>query len=99
MNDIPYSNRELDQKFDQLTDAMAEMKEDIMQVLERIEAQTTKTNGRVSKLEGWRAWITGGLAVSGIIILPLATYVLYEVANLHDTVQAAVQTALIPYSK
>ena len=40
MTDKPYSNRELDVKF-----------QTIIEKLEEIHAQTTKTNGRVTKLE------------------------------------------------
>lgn len=40
MTDTPYQNREIDEKFT-----------DIKDTLLRIEAQTTKTNGRVNKLE------------------------------------------------
>lgn len=40
MTDTPYANREIDEKFT-----------DIKDTLLRIEAQTTKTNGRVNKLE------------------------------------------------
>lgn len=53
-----YTNREIDSHF-----------KEIKETLSRIETQTIKTNGRVSKLEGWRAYVTGALAVSGIIIL------------------------------
>ena len=40
MNDAPYANRELDEKFTDIRDALA-----------RIEGQTSKTNGRVTRLE------------------------------------------------
>jgi hypothetical protein len=40
MAEDDYSNRELDGKFDHISGALA-----------RIEAQTTKTNGRVTRLE------------------------------------------------
>ena len=40
MNDSPYSKREIDEKWN-----------DIANALSRIEIQTTTTNGRVSKLE------------------------------------------------
>jgi len=38
-----------------------------LQILE----QTKKTNGRVSKLEVWRGFITGGMAIISILILPI----------------------------
>lgn len=45
--DQPYSKRELDFRFDELFKRMD--KQDVL--LERIETQTTKTNGRVNLLE------------------------------------------------
>lgn len=60
MPEIDYTNRELDSKFNL-----------IMEILHRIEKQTTKTNGRVSKLEMWKegfmAKITGIVATVGIL--------------------------------
>ena len=40
MDDSPYSNREIDEKWDNIANALS-----------RIEIQTTTTNGRVTKLE------------------------------------------------
>lgn len=61
MLEIQYSNRELDAHF-----------KEIKATLERIEAQTTRTNGRVSSLEMWRSYVVGGLAIISAIILPIA---------------------------
>lgn len=47
MDNQPYSKREQDNFFSQITNNLAEQKE----ILERIEQQTTTTNGRVNKLE------------------------------------------------
>lgn len=51
---------------------------DIKDSLHRIEAQTLKTNGRVTGLENkqtnlavWRGMITGGLIVTNVVLLPL----------------------------
>lgn len=55
-----YTNRELDDKFN-----------GIHEKLDLILAQTTKTNGRVSSLEVWRGFITGGLAIIALLILPI----------------------------
>ena len=55
-----YSKREIDTFMQEIRDQ-----------LNRIEAQTTKTNGRVSKLENWRGFITGGLAILSAIMLPI----------------------------
>lgn len=44
---------------------------DIQSDVKEIKAQTTKTNGRVSTLENWQAYIKGALAVIGILLLPI----------------------------
>lgn len=63
MTEQPYTNREIAEKF-----------EDILKYLTRIEGQTVKTNGRVSKLEIWQGFIKGGLAIIVIIGIPLIIY-------------------------
>lgn len=60
MTDKPYLNREIDEKF-----------KDIMDGLGRIERQTTKTNGRVDKLEGWRDRILGFCTCITVLLLPI----------------------------
>jgi hypothetical protein len=47
-----YSDREIDTMF-----------KDIKEQLDRIEQQTTRTNGRVRVLETWRSITVGGIAV------------------------------------
>lgn len=39
--------------------------------LARIEAQTSKTNGRVTSLETWKNRVIGGLIVTNIIVVPI----------------------------
>lgn len=36
-----------------------------------IKDQVIKTNGRVSSLENWKAFILGGLAILAIILVPM----------------------------
>lgn len=60
MTDLPYLNRELDEKFS-----------DIQASLGRIETQTTKTNGRVNNLETWQSYVLGFCACITILLLPI----------------------------
>ena len=32
-------------------------------IVERVENQLSKLNGRISSLESWRSWMTGGMAL------------------------------------
>ena len=63
--ELDYSKREVD-----------EFMRDIKETLERIEAQTMKTNGRVSALEIWQGFMKGGLAIIMVFILPIIFFLL-----------------------
>lgn len=78
-----YSNREIDRMFLEIQDALA-----------RIEGQTTKTNGRVSKLELWQSLVIGGLSVITIIVLPLLGYLFSQIIHVsarQDQMAAIIQ--------
>lgn len=47
--------------------------EDPEGLIKRINAQVQKTNGRVTKLEGWKIWVLGGCAFASVM-LPLFSY-------------------------
>lgn len=72
MPDIDYTNREVDEKFKTLHEK-----------LDLILYQTTRTNGRVSKLENWRWFITGGLGIVTFIVIPMVVYIFnYQVNHI-----------------
>lgn len=66
-----YSKRELDHYFTDIKQTL--VSQNI--ILERIEQQTTKTNGRVSKLEFWRGVIIWGFGVLLTITLFILNYI------------------------
>ena len=38
-------------------------------IVERVESQLLKLNSRTSSLEGWRNWMTGGMALLAMVII------------------------------
>ena len=52
-------------------DIVDERLKSVSEVLHRIEIQTIATNGRVRKLEAWRSFITGGLAILSLLVIPM----------------------------
>lgn len=87
MNDIPYSNREIEEKWNEITAS-----------LDRIERQTTAINGRVSKNEQWRYIMMGGITVLTTIVVPLLGWALYVLANIQVQVYKSVDQALSTYN-
>lgn len=51
-----------------LKDVIDERLRTVAESLNRIETQTTKTNGRVRSLEVWRGFLTGGLAIMAVFL-------------------------------
>lgn len=87
MNEEPYKNREIDEKF-----------VDIRETLGRIEIQTKMTNGRVTALEKWRYVIMGAVAVLVSIVVPILAWALWVLVNIQGQVHQAVDDALSAYN-
>jgi len=76
MSEQEYSNRELDAKFGNLLEHMKGFERTVTDSLGRIETQTIKTNGRVTSLEKWRAYVLGFCACITILFIPLLYFVI-----------------------
>ena len=83
MKEEQYNNRELDGRFGEL-----------MKILDRIEQQTIKTNGRVSMLEQWKFIGMGATGILSLIVMPILAWALFTLANLEGIVHDAVDNTL-----
>lgn len=70
MAETRFNNREIKLMFQEQNGKIADIHTDVKEVLE----QTKKTNGRVGRLEQWKGFITGGLAVITVLIVPILIY-------------------------
>lgn len=78
-----YSNREIDSMIKTLTTFVEEKFTDQNIVLGIIKDGVEKQNGRVRKLEKWQSFIMGGLAIIGIVIMPI---IFLSLSKLFDTI-------------
>jgi hypothetical protein len=54
--------------------------------LKTILEQTTKTNGRVNKLENWKMYLSGGIALFCVIVLPFIFFTVKDAFNTRDLI-------------
>ena len=84
--DAPYLNREIDEKWKDITDSLS-----------RIEAQTTKTNGRVTALEMWKNVEVGAISILTFLVVPVLIWALSILVNMDARIQQSVDRALSAY--
>jgi hypothetical protein len=65
--------------------------EDKQGLINRIDAQVQRTNGRVTKLENWKTWTLGGIAFVSVV-LPLLAY--FYVVSEEYKMDLKIKTAL-----
>lgn len=82
-SDAPFTNREL-----------REQARDLQDSINRVEAQTKMHNGRMSKMEEWKAYTTGGMAMLTLIALPILGWLVYSVLTLPKSIDEAVDKSV-----
>ena len=81
-----YSMRELDLIIQGIKEHIDSKNSAQDEKLDKILRQTVKTNGRVSKLEGWRSLLAGAWIVVSAFVIPLLLYVaLIEKSHIEKT--------------
>lgn len=86
MPDEPFKNREI-----------LEMFSDVKKDLKEIKVQTTMHNGRMTKVERWQAYMSGGMTVLTVIVVPILGWALWVLSNIQGQVHSAVDEALSAY--
>ena len=76
-----YSKREIDMIKENLKEEMLTSHKNIQEKLDLILSQTTKTNGRVNKLENWQSYLVGAWVVVSIFVIPTIIYVYTQDKN------------------
>lgn len=86
-----YKNREIDEKHLAVMNAIGVVKGIALETKD----QATKTNGRVNKLEKWRAYLAGGGAVLSavviMVLIPVAVSFLKSSIDINNQVSSAIE--------
>jgi len=98
LQDSTAVRKELNTKIDNNEKNHSDDIKDVKDSLKLILEQTTKHNGRMTKVEAWKNVMIGGLAVLTVIVLPLLGWALTQLVNVDSRVQAGTRTAIEAYN-
>lgn len=83
----PYTNRELREKWLNIEESLV-----------RIYDQTKHTNGRVTSLERWKYIGIGATAVLTTVVIPILSWAIFTLVNIHKEINIAIENALSVYN-
>jgi hypothetical protein len=69
------TDREIRTRFETMAVANGVAHEAMSEKLDKILEQTTKTNGKVLRLQEWKSYLVGAWAVVTLFVIPLVLYV------------------------
>jgi len=74
-----YTNRELDQFLDELNTKLDNNNTNQHSKLDEILEQVKLTNNRVRRLEIWKGYMTGGVAILTALVVPMVLLILNKI--------------------
>lgn len=77
-----------------VTETVFNAKQQLTESINRVEAQTVKTNGRVTWLEKCAYILIGGGMIISAMVIPLVIYVWNQSTHIDDTVSQAVENSI-----
>lgn len=91
-----YTNKEVDLIVNGITGRFDERLTDQDKTLARIETAVNKTNGYVAEIKTWKERTMGAMVVVLIVLLPILSWALIQVANFEDKIEEALSQYEIP---
>lgn len=70
-----------EQAFELIKQRLDELHENQTAIFDELKGGFEKMNGRVKKLESWRSWMLGVIAVIGVLVVPIAVKVVAQIIS------------------
>lgn len=94
MEEKDYSNREIDAMFTALQNSLDRIEN---KILPEIIGHVKTTNGKVASIQRFKERTIGGVIVISIVVLPLLSWGLYQIANLDERIRTGISIELEKY--
>lgn len=71
MQDQPYNNREIDSYHNSIEKEIEHLREDMITGFKGVYKRQDTTNGRIKKLELWKAGLIGATSILTMLVVPI----------------------------